>query len=83
MKLSVAYSGRMNKQNQIKRTLSQPASIAHIQSRLESSGSMNRTHLAEEFCDHFHFRDPLGNTQVAGCLKALRRLEEQGHFTLP
>ena len=83
MKLSVAYSDRMNKQNQIKRTLSQPASIAHIQSRLESSGNMNRTQLAEEFCDHFHFRDPLGNTQVAGCLKALRRLEEQGHFTLP
>lgn len=73
----------MNRQNRIKHTLSQPASIEHIQRRLEQAGNVGRTRLAEELCKHFNFFDPNGHTQVAGCLKALRELEKDGWFVLP
>ncbi len=73
----------MNKQNQIKRTLSQPESIEQIRSRLDSLSSTGRTQFADEVCEHFNFFDPTGNKQTAGCLKALRELEKQGWFILP
>jgi len=73
----------MNKQNQIKRTLSQSDSIEYIRYRLESVGNASRTQLADEFCEHFGFFDPNGNKQSSGCLKALRALEAQGWFILP
>lgn len=73
----------MNRQNQIKRTLSQPESIEHIRSRLDSLSSAGRTQFANEVCEHFNFVDPAGNKQTAGCLKALRELEKQGWFILP
>jgi len=73
----------MNKQNQIKRTLSQADSIEYIRHRLESVGNASRTQLADEFCEHFSFFDPNGDKQTAGCLKALRKLETQGWFILP
>lgn len=73
----------MNKQNQIKRTLSQPESIEQIRFRLDNLSSTGRSRFAEEICEHFNFFDPMGNKQIAGCLKALRELEKQGWFILP
>jgi hypothetical protein len=73
----------MKIQNQIKRTLSQPDSIGFVQRRLERAGNVSRTQLSEELCEHFHFHDPNGNQQTAGCLKALRQLEKAGLFILP
>jgi len=31
----------------------------------------------------FGFLDAFGRAQTAGCVKALRKLERAGHFTLP
>jgi hypothetical protein len=73
----------METQKQIKRTLSDPEAIATIARLLKESGDIARTKLAGEVCRHFGFFDPRGTTQVSGCLKALRELERQGHFTLP
>ncbi len=73
----------MNIQNQIKRTLSKSTSIEHICGLLEDNEIKNRSELAELVCVAFGFYDPLGRVQKGGCLKALRELEEAGHFTLP
>jgi hypothetical protein len=73
----------MNKQNQIKNTLSQPEALEQIQSHLEQIENASRTQLSKELCEHFNFFDPKGNHQVAGCLKALRELEKDGRFILP
>ena len=81
--MSAMYSGAMNKQNQIKSTLSQPESIEQIQSHLERLENAGRTQLSKELCEYFNFFDPKGNHQVAGCLKALRELEKDGWFILP
>lgn len=73
----------MNKQNQIKRTLSKPDSIKYIIDQLEQVGNASRTQLADELCVHFNFFAPNGDKQSASCLKALRKLEQQGEFLLP
>jgi len=75
--------GGMNTQNQIKRTLSECANTEYIRSLLKSSNIHFRSQLAEEVCEHFGFYDPRGKKQLSGCLKALRQLEEAGHFVLP
>ncbi len=76
------FSG-MNTQNQIKRTLSECTSIEYVRSLLENNEIHHRSKLAEEVCDHFKFHDVRGQKQLAGCLKALRQLEKDGHFVLP
>ena len=73
----------METQNQIKRKLSQPESIAYVCKILESSNGMKITKLADELCEHFGFYNPRGEKQRAGCLKALRELEQTGSITLP
>jgi len=77
------YSVSMKTQNQIKRTLTQPKAIEHICNILDTNDNINRTTLANMLCDHFKFFDPCGNRQRDGCVKALRKLEQAGHFTLP
>jgi hypothetical protein len=71
------------KQNQIKATLSTPRSIEYISNLLRNFQFKHRTALAIHLCDHFSFHDTSGKPQQSGCLKALRKLEEAGHFTLP
>jgi hypothetical protein len=73
----------MNTQNQIKRTLSKCASLEFIRGLLEKNEIHHRSQLAEEVCEHFGFQDARGQKQLSGCLKALRRLEDAGHFVLP
>jgi len=70
-------------QNQIKKTLSDPASIEFIRSLLESDRFSNRAALSLNLCNHFKFFDFCGKAQQAGCVKALRTLETEGHFILP
>ena len=65
----------MNTQNQIKRTLSQPASIECVRGLLESEQLGHRTELAMRICEQFDFHDTRGQAQSASCLKALRELE--------
>ena len=73
----------MKTQNKIKWTLTQPEAIKYIINILDTKDNINRTALSYELCDYFHFFDPRGNRQHSGCLKALRQLEQAGHFRLP
>lgn len=73
----------MNTQNQVKRTLSEPASTEFVSRLLESEEVPSRTALAAIVCEEFGFYDARGHAQRAGCLKALRELEAAGHFALP
>ena len=65
-------------QNQIKRTLSTPASIETIRDLLKDKELYNRTKLASRACEEFKFYDARGQVQISGCLKALRELESAG-----
>jgi len=73
----------MNTQNQIKRTLSQPANLEWVGALLDGDPDLHRTAVAEAVCEQFGFHDPRGRAQWGGCLKALRELEAAGHFVLP
>ena len=73
----------MNTQNQIKRTLSELENVEFIRELLASNEFIHRCELAQLLCQQFGFYDPGGQGQISGCLKALRDLEAQGHFTLP
>jgi hypothetical protein len=73
----------MEQQNQIKRTLSNSDSISHIQRLIQDGGFVNRTRLADAICEQLDLRDPGGQLQRGGCLKALRELEAEGNFVLP
>lgn len=77
------YHGNMKTHNQIKRTLTQQKAIDKITNILDTNININRTKLADKLCEHFNFFDPRGNRQRSGCLKALRKLEQTGHFKLP
>ena len=70
-------------QNQIKRTLSTPASIDYIRQLLENEDVLHRTDLATRACKQFEFYDARGQMQVSSCAKALRQLEQAGHLILP
>jgi Domain of unknown function (DUF4338)/Transposase DNA-binding len=73
----------MFSQSQIKRTLSQPVSIAYVADLLDSGEFIHRTELADFLCEEWGFQDARGELQRGGCVKALRELEAAGHFTLP
>ena len=73
----------MNIQTQIKRTLSQPASVGYVRELLDGNEFLHRSELAEALCEQFEFYDARGELQRSGCLKALRELEAAGHFVLP
>ena len=73
----------METQNKIKQTLTTPEAIDYIKNRLDINTDINRTILAKKLCDHFGFLDFRRKRQVGGCLKALRKLEQAGHFHLP
>ena len=73
----------MKIQNQIKHTLSQPEAIDQINNLLDANSNINRTKLADLICDQFNFFNPCGEKQRSGCLKALRKLEQDGFFVLP
>jgi hypothetical protein len=70
-------------QAQVKRTLSAPAGLAHVQEQVATGAFPHRTALADSLCDHFGFVDARGVRQRSGCLKALRELETRGDFQLP
>jgi len=73
----------MERQHQIKRTLSTPESIEAIRRLLGDGTHANRSALVRAACEHFGFVDARGRVQTAGCIKALRELEHTGHFVLP
>jgi len=73
----------MRAQSQIKRTLSEPASVARVHALMHEAPEAHRTALADRVCAEFAFVDARGRAQRAGCLKALRELEFAGQIKLP
>jgi len=62
----------MEKQNRIKRKISQPKAMEYVCKLLNSSDNIKITKLTDELCEQFGFYNPLGKKQRSGCLKALR-----------
>ena len=73
----------MIKQNQIKRTLSHPDAIVDISQQLKDLDNPKLSHFADNLCQQYGFIDPQGKHQQAGCIKALRALEQAKKITLP
>ena len=73
----------MDAQNEIKRTLKQDASIEAVQPLLAGMEYETRASFANSVCRHFGFLDARHRPQRAGCVKALRQLEQAGHMVLP
>jgi hypothetical protein len=73
----------MSVQTQIKRTLSKPEAIEHTTQLLKVNEFRTRTKVAKRICEHFGFQDTGGQSELGGCLKALRDLEAKGWFQLP
>ena len=73
----------MDAQNEIKRTLKQDASIEAVQQLLADKEYETRASFADSVCRHFGFLDARHRPQRAGCVKALRELEQAGHIVLP
>lgn len=73
----------MKTQHKIKRQLTQPESITVIRRILENNPTLSRTEISKQVCEHFSFYDALNRPQWAGCLKALRELDDAGHIPLP
>ncbi|MCG5517412.1 MULTISPECIES: IS4 family transposase, partial [unclassified Ectothiorhodospira] len=73
----------MREQNQIKRTLSEPESVARVQALMREFPEAHRTGIADQVCATFEFVDARGRFQRASCLKALRSLERAGRLSLP
>ena len=73
----------MKHQNRIKQRLLEPESIVVVQQILEDNKEAHRSAIAERVCQHFEFTNTRGRPQKSGCLRALRELEQVGHFQLP
>lgn len=73
----------MRAQSQIKRRLSEPQSRARVLALMREAPDAHRTALADRVCTEFGFVDARGRAQRAGCLKALRALEQAGQVVLP
>jgi len=73
----------MQEQSEIKRTLKQQASIEAVRQLLAGKGYETRASFADSVCGHFGFLDTRERPQRAGCVKALKELEQAGHFVLP
>ena len=80
---SICHDDGMEKQNQIKRTLTLQGSIDTVRRLLDSNLHSTRASLARAVCAHFCFLNPHSVAQFGGCIKALRELERAGHFQLP
>jgi hypothetical protein len=73
----------MDAQNEINRTLKQDASIEAVRRLLADGEYETRATFADSVCRHFGFLDARQRPQRAGCVKALRQLEQAGHIVLP
>lgn len=73
----------MDAQSEIKRTLKQDTSIEAVQQLLADKEYETRASFADTVCRHFGFLDARQRPQRAGCVKALKQLEQAGHIVLP
>ncbi len=73
----------MERQNQIKQTLAQPANLEYLCGLIGTGEHTTRKSFILAVCEHFGFYDTCGQVQYGGCIKALRELEAAEHFVLP
>ena len=74
----------MRAQSQIQRTLGSAAAIDAVVRILSQEEFPSRRALGRRICAEFDFHDHRGRPQLAGCLKALRRLErDREQIVLP
>ena len=73
----------MHEQNQIGSTLASADGTARLKDLLAQADSASRTEVGRRVCELFGFHDALGRPQLAGCMKALRRLEADQRIELP
>jgi len=73
----------LERQHQIKRTLSEPASIEVVRELVDGPEHRTRSSLVGAVCARFGFLNARGRAQRGSCFKALRDLEAAGHFVLP
>ena len=66
----------MRAQSQIQRTLGQAVAIERVAALLSQEQFDSRGALGSRVCAEFDFLDHQGRPQLAGCLKALRNLEQ-------
>lgn len=71
------------KTTSIKQTLNRQENISFVKNWLIKNNTETRTDLSKFLCTHFRFLDYRGKRQTSSCIKALRELEEKGHFKLP
>ncbi len=72
----------MHEQNQIASTLTSADGTPRLKD-LAQAGSGSRTEVGGRACQLFGFHDARGHPQLAGCMKALRRLDAGGRIQLP
>ncbi len=73
----------MHEQNQIAATLTSAGGTTRLKELLAQVGSASRTEFGRRVCQLFGFHDARGHPQLAGCMKALRALDADGHIQLP
>ncbi len=74
MHLAQRMLWRMFIQHQIKRTLSMAANTSYIKHLMENEDLLHRTDLATRVCKQYEIYDARGQSQIGGCVKALRQL---------
>ena len=67
----------MRAQSQIQRTLGEAAAIERVAAILSQDQFDSRSAVGRRVCAEFDFCDQRGRPQLAGCLKALRNLEQR------
>ena len=73
----------MEAQGKIARCLAEPENLCRLDEWSKQMSADGPVRYARAVCERLDFRDPLGRTQHASCLVALRKLERQGRLVLP
>ncbi|MCY4223694.1 MAG: DUF4338 domain-containing protein [Bacteroidetes bacterium] len=58
-------------------------SLSALSATVASHSGQSRSELGRAVCRQFNFINAHGRLRLPGCMKALRTLEGEGHFTLP
>ena len=80
--LRTCCTPRVIGQSQTRRQVSSPEGIELVRQYLGDQPGLHRTGLADLVCREMGFVDARGEVQRGGRLKALRVLEQRGHFVL-
>ena len=57
--------------------------LSSLTSTVAAHSDKSRRALGKIICSQYTLTDPQGHPRLSGCMKALRVLESEGHFSLP